>query len=52
MYLVIVFDTTSTQENPVKPVEKVAKTVKELCLFISQNVDDTHYCMVRSLDVI
>lgn len=52
MYLIITFDATSTQENPIAPVEKIAKNAAELCDHVNEFVDNTHYCVVRFIDSI
>lgn len=48
-YILTIFDTTSTQENPIKPVQIVVDSVS-LSTTIADHVDETHYVIVASID--
>lgn len=48
-FIVTIFDSTSTQENPVKPVQVVVNSVS-LSDAVADYVDETHYVMVASID--
>lgn len=49
LYIITVFDTTSTQEKPIKPVQIVVDS-KSLSTSVASHVDETHYVMVGSID--
>lgn len=48
-FIVTIFDLTSTQENPVKPVSIVVDSIS-LSTAVTDHVDETHYVMVASID--
>lgn len=49
LFIVTIFDTTSTQENPVKP-EQIVVNEESLSEIVKSYVDKTHYVMVASID--
>lgn len=48
-FIVTIFDSTSTQENLVKPIQIVVDS-KSLSTAVTDHVDETHYVMVASID--
>lgn len=48
-FIVTIFDTTSTQENPIKPIQIVVDS-NSLSSTVVDYVDETHYVMVASID--
>lgn len=48
-YIITIFDVTSTQENPIKPVQIVVDS-NSLSTAVTEHVDKTHYVMVASID--
>lgn len=48
-YIITIFDVTSTQENPIKPVQIVVDS-NSLSTAVTEHVDETHYVMVASID--
>lgn len=49
LFIVTIFDSTSTQENPVKPIQIVVNQ-DSLSAAVTDSVDETHYVMVSSID--
>lgn len=49
LFIVTIFDSTSTQENPVKPIQIVVNQ-DSLSTAVTDSVDETHYVMVSSID--
>ena len=49
IYIVSVFDTRSTQDNPIKP-RVVAVTTDNLISFLAKNVSPETYCMVSTVE--
>lgn len=48
-FIITIFDTTSTQENPVKPIQIVVDP-QSLSTTVADHVDETHYVMVAPID--
>lgn len=48
-FIVTIFDSTSTQENPVKPIQIVVDS-NSLFTTVADHVDETHYVMVASIN--
>lgn len=48
-FILTIFDSTSTQENPVKPIQIVVDS-KSLSTVVTDHVDETHYVMIATID--
>ena len=48
-YIVTIFDSTSTKENPIAPVNCVV-TSEKLSEFINDKVDENHSIMIAPID--
>lgn len=49
LFIVTIFDSTSTQENPIKPTQVVVNQ-DSLSATVVDHVDETHYVIVSSID--
>lgn len=48
-YIVTIFDSTSTKENPIAPINTVV-TDEKLAEFIKDKVDENHSMMIATID--